>query len=763
MKRILIVEDDRIILETTAEYLQQEGYEILKATDGEMGISMATGQLPDLILCDIHMPKFDGYQVFNKLQAQPSTCQIPFIFLTARAERNDIRFGMQLGADDYITKPIDFHELTRSIKVRLEKYERTIRSSELYYRTLFELATDAILLIQPPSGNLIDANLACINLLGYQKNELLQQQIGNIFCSSTGNIQHEEIMQLLQEGILRNHEYTWRTKAGNCLPVMLNSKHILLADSSFIMVIAHDITELKEKEAELVRSQERYREIVDLTNDWIFEINPQWQYTYVSPKVTEILGYEPSEMIGKTPFDFMAPQETLKFKEYLRGYVHDFKPITKIETWVSHKSGRQVCLETSATPVFDSRNVYTGYRGADRDITIRKQVEQQIILAKEKAEESDRLKSSILANLSHELRTPLNGILGFAEILTTELKETEYLPMVENIHISGYRLMTTLNSLITLSQLEAGKMTPATREANLKEIVNQTVRGMDMLVAEKDLDIITREIPDIPVSVDDHLLKQLLRQLLDNAIKFTEKGSISFQAHAQQDSEGEWLVLSVIDTGIGIEKSYFDLIFQEFRQVSEGFGRKYQGSGIGLTICKKIIDLLNGKITVSSKPGKGSTFSVWVPQKGITGMVFNNGQDAENRYDEQETVEEKFPLVLLVEDNSVNRDLTAWFLKDVCTLDYASDGATAIDMAIKNQYDAILMDINLGAGITGIEATKMIRQLPGYETIPIVAVTGYTMVDDQEQLIREGCTHFIAKPFDKSTLLDLIKNILNKR
>ncbi len=763
MKKILIIEDDRIILETTAEYLKEEGYEVLRAIDGEDGINKASELLPDLILCDISMPKFDGYQVFSKLLTIPSLARIPFIFLTARTEMQDIRFGMQLGADDYITKPIDFKHLLKSIKVRLEKYDRTIRTSELYYRTLFELAIDAILLIRPPSGEIVDANLACQTLLGYSRNELLNLTVRDIFCTPSKKDNGVQEDANVLTACTTRHEAYWRKSSGDCIPVLVSGKELAVTGDAFVLLIAHDITDLKNKEAELFFSKERYREIVDLTNDWIWEINDKWQYTYVSNKVKDITGYSPEEMIGKTPFDFVPAAQRDRVKEMLRGYVHDYKPLSNIETWVIHKKGHLVCFETSALPVFDSSGKYLGYRGADRDITIRKTVEQQLILARDKAEESDRLKSSILANISHELRTPLNGILGFAEILSAELKDTPYISMAENIHTSGYRLMTTLNALITLSQLEAGKLTPSTKQVNLLELISRLVQSMEPQIREKDLKISFESVPDIEILTDDNLLRSILRQLLDNALKFTESGSISFETVPFKDQDGEWLIIHLSDTGIGIEKDYFNLIFQEFRQVSEGFGRKYQGSGIGLTICKKIIDLLQGRITLTSQPGEGSTFSVWIPQEGITSVQFP-GKPLSRQEDATSKAMlpgDNLPLVLLVEDNNVNRDLTSYFLKHVCQLHFAMDGLTALELARRNTYAAILMDINLGSGITGIEVTHSIRKLEGYQNIPIIAVTGYTMVDDQKKLLEEGCTHYIAKPFDKTTLLELMHRVLN--
>ena len=887
MKKLLIIEDDRILLETASEFLREEGFEVLKATDGLIGIEMAMKNNPDLILCDIYMPGVDGYEVYLRLQATMSTAQIPFIFMTAKAEKEDIRFGMQMGADDYITKPIDFLQLKKSIEVRLNKFDQSIQRSELKYRTLFEFANDAILIVKPPSCIILDANRACLAMLGYHKNEILGLRGDEIVGGTSEEENTNGWNEITGPESYSMKEILLRHKDGRLIPAQISGTTMDIAGEKLFLIIARDISEIKEKEQALKESEERYRdlventgeglgvvdadetfiyanpaaceifglpaekligknllsfldqgsveeirkqtalrseghksmyeleiiredgerrwlivtatpqydangnfnnifgifrditkrkqaekkvqeseqrlrEIVDLTNDWIWEITPDWKYSFVSQKIFDILGYQPEEMIGKSPFDFLLPEDVSEVKESVRSVVHQYKPINALVNRAHHKDGNLIFLETSGVPIFDENGVYKGYRGADRDITLRKLYERQLIIAKEKAEESDRLKSSILANMSHELRTPLNGILGFAEILKEELRDSDYESMIENIHNSGKRLMSTLNSIITLSQLESGKLSVTKKDSQVESCITSVVKSMESLAHEKMIRINTTGIKPFLVNTDDHLVKQLLRQILDNSIKFTDHGEITIETHHAIESGMKWVVIKVSDTGIGIDKDYFDLIFQEFRQVSEGFGRKYQGSGIGLTISKKIIDLLEGMITVESEPGKGSGFSIWLPDNRESG----NNQDPEsksaglNQENGLNAGSKTMPLILLVEDNTVNKELTEFFLRKICVLEYAADAATAINMVKAKQYAAILMDINLGYGMNGIEATQAIRQLPGYQKTPIIAVTGYTMEEDKEKLLSAGCTSHISKPFTKQSLVQLIEKTL---
>jgi PAS domain S-box-containing protein len=528
--------------------------------------------------------------------------------------------------------------------------------------------------------------------------------------------------------------------------------------------IFRDITKRKLAETKVRESEQRLHEIVDLTSDWIWEIDPEWKYSFVSPKIFDILGYLPEEMIGRSPFDFLIPEDVAKVKEGVRNIVHQYKPLNAIVNRAKHKSGRLVYLETSGVAVFNEQGDYKGYRGADRDITQRKLSERELIVAKEKAEESDRLKTSILANMSHELRTPLNGILGFAEILKEELRNGEFESMIDNIYDSGKRLMLTLNSIITLSQLEAGNITVSGKKILLKTSIVSVVESMNSLYAEKKIYINTDGISPVTIHTDDHLFKELLQQILDNAIKFTDQGGITIETREVTESGKKWLIVKISDTGIGIDKADFELIFQEFRQVSEGFGRKYQGSGIGLTISKKIIDLLGGKITIESDLHKGSCFSIWLPCDDCTVPVQERVSEPTGVAPRQNALNlpETLPLVLLVEDNKVNKELTILFLRNVCRVDYAPDAVTALEMAKAKKYDAILMDIHLGYGMNGIEATREIRNIPGHKRTPVIAVTGYTMDEDKEQLYAAGCTSHIAKPFDKQTLVKLVQEALRE-
>ncbi len=385
--------------------------------------------------------------------------------------------------------------------------------------------------------------------------------------------------------------------------------------------------------------------------------------------------------------------------------------------------------------------------------------DQALISAKNAAEDSSRLKSSLLANMSHELRTPMTGILGFSEILTEELEDARLKSMASTIFKSASRLMSTLNSIIDLSAIEADKNTLSLRPVNTRLLFQPLLKVAYSVASDKGLYLRTSLPPNLYVMADEKLLGQLLHHLIDNALKFTIDGGISVSAYTVDKNSNE-VIIRVSDTGIGIAKEHHKLIFEEFRQVSEGFSRTFEGSGLGLSLCIKIARLLNARLWVESVQDKGSDFYVALPL---------TLPDVNEPALDSETAEiirthrlsrGPVPDVLIVEDNEVNRRLAALYLREICNTEMAENGYVAIEKIRRKKYDAILMDINLGAGPDGLSIAHKVKTFETNKNTPIIAVTGYTMHGDREKLLANGCTHYLPKPYDKKTLLRLFSGIL---
>jgi len=393
--------------------------------------------------------------------------------------------------------------------------------------------------------------------------------------------------------------------------------------------------------------------------------------------------------------------------------------------------------------------------------------QEELTIARLHAEESDRLKSSILANINHELRTPMTGILGFSEILCEQLKNKEFQQMAQNIQISGRRLLATLNSMIELSQFEAKKALFKLKETKLNEIILLTCEPHLAAAKQKKLGFEIYMNESIFSFIDEKLFAQLLNHILENAVKFTNSGKVIIETGNRWDSGKSWSCITVTDTGPGIPKEFHELIFEEFRQVSEGYNRSFEGSGLGLTLSKKIAELMNGRITIASPEHQGSTFIIWLPSSQHSISEIQPIIMEQEFFPELVKFEDPDPLialpsVLIVEDNRLNSELISIYLGSTyhCTL--ACDGEMAVELARNKHYEVILMDINLGNGIDGMEATRRIRGISGYQSTPIIAVTGYTMDSDKAEILAAGCSHYLPKPIDKGELSSLISSLVGK-
>lgn len=385
--------------------------------------------------------------------------------------------------------------------------------------------------------------------------------------------------------------------------------------------------------------------------------------------------------------------------------------------------------------------------------------DEALINAKNEAEESSMLKSSLLANMSHELRTPMTGILGFSEILLEELEDERLKVMASTIYKSANRLMSTLNSIMDLSAIESNIDTLKIKPSGIKAVFLPLLRNLHSIASDKGLYLRTALPPTLTVMADEKLLGQLLHHLLDNAIKFTIDGGVSVSAFVNDKNKSE-VIIRIADTGIGIAPEHHKLIFEEFRQVSEGLSRTFEGSGLGLSLCAKMAKLINARLWVDSIPDKGSDFYVALP------LAHPDFED-EMKDTETETIinthrlsRGPVPEVLIVEDNEINRRLAALYLRELCNTEMAENGYVALEKIKRKKYDAILMDINLGAGPNGISVANQVRLLENNKDTPIIAVTGYTMQGDKEKLLSNGCSHYLAKPYDKKTLLRLFSGIL---
>lgn len=395
-----------------------------------------------------------------------------------------------------------------------------------------------------------------------------------------------------------------------------------------------------------------------------------------------------------------------------------------------------------------------------------KEKTKELNAAKEKAEEMNRLKSSFLANMSHELRTPMIGILGYSEILSED-KDPNIRKTAAVINQSGHRLMDTLNLILNLSRIEAGNIELTLKNVDLVKVVRECCQTFEQPAFKKSLKLkFTANYSTLVVHLDEMLLKEIIKNLLSNAIKYTDSGCVTVEVDSDNTNSTKRAFITVKDTGIGIAKEHLPFIWDEFRQVSEGFDRSFEGTGLGLSITKKFVEKMNGTITMESELNAGSAVTISFPV--ILSEINKLPKQLMNEVKEEikpPSVPPKKkpgdpPAVLFVEDDPIAVMFVGKALHNICLLDSAKNSDEAIAKVSKKRYAAILMDINLGRGVDGLATTKIIRQIDAYKNVPIVAVTAYAMVGDKEEFLKAGCDHYLSKPFGREEIVQMVSGLL---
>lgn len=523
-----------------------------------------------------------------------------------------------------------------------------------------------------------------------------------------------------------------------------------------------DITDRKKAEEALIESEKKFRSLFETSIEGILASDAEQKITLVNPRMSELTGYSVEELMGMNFKQLIPADELEKHEQKI-----DDRKTGKSDVYekkILRKDGTTIWVLVSATPIFRNGTEYQGSFGMFTDISDKKIAEKQLIVAKEKAEELNRLKSVFLANISHELRTPLIGIIGYAEALYNEIESPEFKEMAYTLLKSGNRLKETLNLILDLSHIEAEKIDVSLSPYNLSKLIRDRAQAHYFAAREKGLNLqLSLDQDDIIINADERLLSQVIEHLIANAIKYTNKGEIVVSVIKKMENGSEYAIIKVKDTGIGISKENLNRIFEPFRQASEGLSRLYEGVGLGLTVAKKFIELMGGEISVESVVNKGSEFTIKFPvYSPITLSSFNFASNIETKNLSITPTYKFSEETLLIEDDEPTANITRFYLTQICRTDWAKDAKTAIEMAQKKNYSIILVDINLGSGMSGIDAIKQIKKFPGYDKIPIVAVTAYALHGDREKFLKQGCTHYIAKPFEKEELTKLVESFLSR-
>ncbi|MBI4517037.1 MAG: PAS domain S-box protein [Deltaproteobacteria bacterium] len=677
--------------------------------------------------------------------------------------------------------------------------EEALRRSERSFRALIENASDLITVVEA-DGTIRYQSPSGARLMGHPAEAMVGH---NIF-----EFVHADDHEHALNGFTRR-----LTGVGDEQPLLIRLRHrdgswrlvetlatALPEGSSFgpVVINSRDVTERQRVQAALRESEERFRELFENASDMVYTQDLNWNFTSINRAAERLTGYTQEEALAANARDIVAPEHIARAIEATRRKLAG-EPSSAYELDLLHKDGHRLTVELHSRIIYqDGQPV--GVQGIARDITARKRAEAELQRAKDAAETANRAKSEFLANVSHEIRTPMNGILGMTDlVLHTGLtvEQREYLELVKS---SGDSLLALLNDLLDFSKIEAGKLELEGIPFDLRECVERTLLPLAAQARHKELTLSCRLDQGLPAHLigDPGRLRQILVNLIGNAIKFTQPGGeITVEVAGTQPPASSLqplvqLRFAVHDTGIGIAADKHEAIFNAFEQADGSTTRKHGGTGLGLAICKQLVSMMGGRIWVESAPGRGSTFRFTAAlAAAVEATAPPNGRQAAVR-NPQSAIggpQSKRLRVLVAEDNPVNRKLIVRLLEkrghEVLT---ATNGGEAVAAHAAEAVDLVLMDVQMPE-MDGLEATAEIRrreqsydrqsaiESPQSEMVnaqstirntkarrvPIIAITAHAMKGDEQRCLAAGMDAYISKPVDAAKLFELIERLGNQQ
>lgn len=520
-----------------------------------------------------------------------------------------------------------------------------------------------------------------------------------------------------------------------------------------MVILADGLEKNRVIENSLNTSQRELKGVMDNLQETYYRTDLNGVVLFVSDSVELLLGYTAKELIGQKTTDFYVdPEKRNKFIEALsqnNGYVEQY-PFS-----LQHRNGSTVWLSTNARFLLDQEGNIIGVEGTGQGFSARKNEEENLIKAKDQAEKANKAKSLFLANMSHEVRTPMNGIIGFTNLLSKTQLNNNQSEYVDTINTSMKDLMNIINDILDFSRIESGKLELKTQVVNINEFLESVIRLFSEAANTKSLKLSYRPIGLIPenIIIDPLRLRQIISNLIGNAIKFTDAGSVTLTAEVLSINDTHELIIEVIDSGKGIPQEEHINIFEAFNQTNDSIYKPDSGTGLGLAISKQLIGLMNGKIGVKNNLDNGSNFWLKMPiavtdQRPEPTLIQTNIDTTAGKY--------VGIRILVADDNSINRKLINTLLsRQGVITEEAEDGNVALQLAQSNKYDLILMDIRMPI-LNGIEVTKKLRADKPDDNIPIIALTAHALPNEQQTFIDAGMDACLTKPILEYQLFELM-------
>ena len=647
-----------------------------------------------------------------------------------------------------------------ALSIEHKRAEEGLAQSEKRHRDLVENG-QGFICIHDMDGNLLSINPAAAQALGYNPDEIIGRNLIEFVVPAARPSFAHYLKSIKAESSVNGLLHICNKEGEERVWTYRNVRIEEADKQAYVLGHAQDITGRVRAEKSLRESEDRFRQAFGEAPIGIALVNLEGRWLQVNRVLCRMLGYSETEMLS-TDFQNLTYADDIEADlDYMRQMLAGGIRTYQMEKRYIHRQGQLVFAMLSVSLVRDGAGHPLYFIKQIEDITERKLIEEELKQARDVALESARLKSEFLANMSHEIRTPMNGVIGMTGILLDTELNSEQREFAETIRSSGDALLTIINDILDFSKIEAGKLQFETLDFNLSNAVEGTVELLAERAGDKKIELASLIYSDVPTKLcgDPGRLRQVLTNLIGNAVKFTEVGEVIVRAEKESESdEGVIIRFTVSDTGIGISEAVKRNLFQAFTQADGSTTRKYGGTGLGLAISKQLVELMGGKVGVTSKEGKGSTF--W--------FTARFGKQTSKAGAIQPTVSRLDKLrMLIVDDNATNRkilshQLSSWGI----THEEAASGASALAVLRKAAaqgaaFDLAILDLMM-PGMDGFELARAIKSDPAINGARLVLLTSFGQRGDSAAAQEIGVAAYLTKPIRQSQLFDCLIAIISQ-
>ena len=819
--RILVVDDEAVLRQLLVEYFQDNGFEINTAGNASDAYSLLLQESYDVILTDVKMPDEDGISLLGRVRQKWP--EIPVVLMTGHAQLEMAIEALKIGAFDFVQKPFRLDYMVKIVEravnyARLQRLERNyhaeleetvirrtaeLNASEQRFHSFVENLND-VLFTLTPSGIFKYVSSQWTEAFGYELDETIGQSFALFVHPQDVPGCYLFLQQVMETGKkLSGVEYRVQCKDGTHLWYTANASPLIdpVDGSLTLLGIGRDITERKFGEQNLLNKQQQLEllnleleqrrfeaetaleaiqqgrqaernlheanrfveQIINSAQEGIVVYGMDFRYIVWNPFMEEITGLSAGEVLGRYPWELFPFLKETGVMERLANILAGELPVTMDFQYTVPKSGKTGWASDLSFPLRNANGEIIGVIATIRDITLRKQMNEELLQAKEAAESANIAKSTFLANMSHEIRTPMNGVIGFTNLLLDTDLNGEQLQFAEIVRKSGENLLELINDILDFSKIEAGKLNIEIIDFDLRTTVEDTGELLSMRAADAGLELICKIDPDVPSKLkgDPGRIRQIITNLAGNAIKFTHEGEVVISAETDSvNDESVMIRFSVRDTGIGIPEDRQAAIFTPFTQADGSTARKYGGTGLGLSISRQLTELMGGEIGVESAEGKGSTF--W-----FTARFAKQTTEVSETSKVLEKADITSARILVVDANATNRTVMTTMLNCWgCRFEATGDGETALTLlreaAEQNDPFRVALLEQQMPGIGNRELGRRIKADPQLKSTLLIMLTSLGQRGDAATLKQIGFDGYLAKPIRQSQLYDCIVLVLDR-